>query len=133
MADDKQRYLPILGHGENLIEPVKPGTGFGSVSYPRTYEEARTRIKQQVMTLRNTISEIPSDKRLEEVVVTFRLNHKFLAKSYTPSTLFRDINVENIGSRRWSYSVEGHDEINYSKMHFVRATLSNHQIRTSFR
>jgi hypothetical protein len=100
MADDKQRYLPILGHGENLIEPVKPTSGFGNISYPRTYEEARTRIKQQVRTLRNTICEIPSDKRLEEVVVTFRLNHKFLAKSYTPNTLFRDINVENIGSRR---------------------------------
>ncbi|MFB5267668.1 S8 family peptidase [Paenibacillus enshidis] len=126
MSGDNQRFLPILGYGENLIEPVRPGSGGGEVNYPRTFAEARQRVKQQVSNLRNTIDRIPPEKRLEEVVVTFRLNHKFLAKSYTPNTLFKDINVENIGSRRWVYSDEKEQkEVSYSKMHFVRATPAN--------
>ncbi|OMF31944.1 S8 family peptidase [Paenibacillus peoriae] len=126
MPDKNQRFLPILGHGEKLIEPVKPAFGGGEVVFPRTYAEARDRVKRQVSDLRNTIHEIPAEKRLKEVVVTVRLNHKFLAKSYIPNTLFRDINVENVGSRRWIYSEhEEQDEINYSKMHFVRATPEN--------
>ncbi|MGG1641249.1 S8 family peptidase [Paenibacillus sp. NRS-1782] len=126
MPDEDQRFLPIIGYGENLIEPVKPANGYGETSFPRTYSEARQRAKEQILNLRKNIDNIPSEKRVEEIVVTFRLNHKFLAKSYTPNTLFKDIDVENIGSRRWFYSEEDNaDESNYSKMHFVRATPAN--------
>ncbi|MGO0062633.1 S8 family peptidase [Brevibacillus fluminis] len=125
MSDEQQRFLPILGYGENLIEPVRPGSGGGEVNYPRTYAEARERVKQQVTNLRRSINEIPEEKRLNEVVVTIRLHHKFLAKSYTPNTFFRDVNVENIGSRRWYYTEEEAEETHYSKMHFIRATMSN--------
>ncbi|WP_281869948.1 S8 family peptidase [Brevibacillus parabrevis] len=125
MSDDQQRLLPILGYGENLIEPVRPGPSGGEVAYPRTYAEARDRVKQQVINLKRSINLIPEKKRLDEIVVTIRLHHKFLAKSYTPNTFFRDVNVENIGSRRWYYTEEDSDETLYSKMHFVRATMSN--------
>ncbi|MDF9841946.1 MULTISPECIES: S8 family peptidase [unclassified Paenibacillus] len=126
MPDDNQRLLPILGYGENLIEPVRPGSGGGEVTYPRSYSEARNRVKKQVSTLINSVKQIPSEKRLDEVVVTIRLNHKFLAKSYTPNTLFRDINVENVGSRRWFYSENDEsNQVNYSKMHFIKATQEN--------
>ncbi len=124
MSDD-QRLLPILGYGENMIEPVRPGRGAGDPVFPRTYAEARSRIKQQVSNVRRVIETIPEDKRMQEVVVTVRLNHKFLAKSYTPTTFFREANIENVGSRRWDYSDEAEGDAHYSKMHFVKASVDN--------
>ncbi|WP_083932172.1 S8 family peptidase [Cohnella laeviribosi] len=124
MSND-QRYLPILGYGEKMIEPVTPRSGFGDPTFPRTYAEARDRVKKQISDLRRVVDTIPEEKRMKEVIVTVRLNHKFLAKSYTPNTLFREFNIENVGSRRWLYPEEGTETIQYSKMHFVKSTIQN--------
>lgn len=117
MADD-QKFLPILGYGERLIEPVRRGTGGGEPTFPRSFEEARELLTTQINTVRGSISHIPQEKRMDEVVLTVRLNHKFLAKSYTPYTFFRDAGFENVGSRRW-VTEEGEEQV-LSKLHFVK-------------
>lgn len=55
MPDEDQRFLPIIGYGENLIEPVKPANGYGETSFPRTYSEARQRAKEQILNLRKKL------------------------------------------------------------------------------
>jgi subtilisin family serine protease len=119
LADEQKReYLPIIGNGEKMITPVKKSFGGGETTYPRSYDEARGRIRRQVERIKAHIEEIPEEKRMKEVVLTLRLNEKFLAKSYTPNSLFKQTKFENIGSRRWTF--EKDDEIKYSKMHFVK-------------
>lgn len=127
MSEDKKEYLPIIGYGERLIEPVRKNGGFGEPTFPRTYSQAQARVKKQVKIIKEKINKIPEEKRMDEVVVTLRLNEKFLAKSYIPNTLFKQARFENIGSRRWEfYREEGKEEEKlYSKMHFVKMDLES--------
>jgi len=118
MDDKNKEYYPIIGYGEKLIEPITKKGGFGEPVFPRSYEQARIRVQKQVSTLKQEIAKIPEDKRMDELVVTVRLNEKFLAKSYIPDTLFRQARLENIGSRRWE--IGDGDEKKQSKMHFVK-------------
>ena len=81
MSDDIRR--PILGKGENLVEPVyKSGSG-GPKTYPRTYEAAKELVKSEILKVKTDIEKIPHDKKMRDVVIAVRLNEKFLAKSYT--------------------------------------------------
>jgi len=101
--DQKTKFLPILGYGERLIHPITRSSGGEGPQFPRTYEQARQLVKQQINVLKSNIRDIPAKKRMREVVATVRLNSKFLAKSYIPNSFFRESNMENIGSRRWVY------------------------------
>lgn len=121
--EEDRKFSPILGYGERMIEPIQRGTGGGEPNYPRTYEEARNLLHSQLATLQHDIVAIPEEKRMQDLVVTVRLNSKFLAKSYTPNTLFRDSGFENVGSRKWIYS--NGQETCYSKLHFVKTNQNN--------
>lgn len=116
---------PLLGQGERLIEPITPGQRSAKKSFPRTYEEARELIKNQLKDLRYEIDNIPQQKRVEQIIFTVRLNHNFLAKSYIPNTFFYQTGMENIGSRRWIYKESNKEKPQLSKLHFVRAEISN--------
>ncbi|WP_226639753.1 S8 family peptidase [Priestia flexa] len=117
---ENRTKFPILGNGESLIEPTKRNFGSGPTSFPRSFSEAKVKVKKDIEVLRQTISKIPSDKRMEDIIVTVRLHEKFLAKSYTPNSLFKEASFENIGSRRWRKpDLENNEEI-LSKMHFVK-------------
>lgn len=113
-----KKYLPIIGRGEKMIEPITKKFGFGDATYPRSYQEAKKRIAEQVSTLKKVIHDIPKEKRMAEIVVTIKLNEKFLAKSYIPNTLFKQVEMDNIGSRRWERDDDC--EKKHSKMHFVK-------------
>lgn len=119
--NDKNDYLPILGNGEKLIESVRKSRSFGDTTYPRSFKESKQRLLEQISIVEKELNDIPNDKKMDEVVLTVRLNEKFLAKSYVPTALFRLANFENIGSRRWLYSnAETNAEKKYSKLHFVK-------------
>ncbi|BDG48818.1 S8 family peptidase [Parageobacillus sp. KH3-4] len=120
---NNKEYFPIIGYGEKMIEAVKKNFGGNGPTYPRSYNEARIRVKKQVENLKKEIQEIPEEKRMKEIVVTLRLHEKFLAKTYTPNTLFKETRFENIGSRRWKF-YRG-DEEKYSKMHFVKVDIDS--------
>lgn len=124
MDKKEPRYLPIIGYGEHLIEPSKKKFGSGPANYPRTFSEAKTKVKEDIVKLRNSISSIPENKKMDEVVVTVRLNEKFLAKSYTPNSLFKTSQFEDIGSRRWKRQIDPGNEV-VSKMHFVKLNPDN--------
>lgn len=115
-------FFPILGYGEKMVGPVdKPSAG-GEPDFPRSYFEARDMLLGQISHLKSELARIPIHKKMDEVVITVRLNHKFLAKSYTPNAFFSEAGVENIGSRRWLYASNDSLEPQYSKMHFIKAS-----------
>ncbi|MER2030969.1 MAG: S8 family peptidase [Solibacillus sp.] len=119
-ANNNKGYLPILGNGELLISPVKKKFGGGEKPFPRTYEESKKNIINQVKTIKTRIQSMPENKRMDEIVLTVRLNEGFLAKSYCPDTFFRHTTLENIGSRRWMYNSDTLGKKEYSKLHFIK-------------
>ncbi|MGW8428832.1 S8 family peptidase [Peribacillus simplex] len=124
MSDEKK--YPLLGNGEKLIEPIKKKFSGGEIIYPYSYQESKEKVSKKISFLKNEISKIPEDKKMKEVIATVRLNEKFLAKSYTPNTFFREAKIENIGSRRWVYNYD--EEETFSKLHFVK--LSSDSLTT---
>lgn len=85
---DKQRRL-ILAHGEKYIEAVdKPGGG-RAPEPPRTYAEARERVKAGVVEALKTFRAASSKKKLpEEAVFCMRMHPDATAKSYEPIDVF---------------------------------------------
>lgn len=118
MSEMKRR--PILGHGEYLVEPFNKKGGFSDKVFPRTYDEAAKLVKGELINLTKEIDNIQDSKRMEEIIVAVRLNKKFLAKSYSPDTFFRELNAKNVGSRSWI--TEDGDE---SKINFVKIKPKN--------
>lgn len=121
---EERILLPILGYGERLVQPTKKSGGGDKPQFPRTYQEARTHVKSQVNALLDRIKVLPESMRMGEIVATVRLNSKFLAKSYTPNTFFRETKIKNVGSRRWTQKSHDSQTI-YSKMHFVKFAVAD--------
>lgn len=111
---ENKKERTLFSNGEQLVENVTKKSGFGKPSYPREYEEAKEIIKGNIVNIKSHLSEVPESKKLDEVIITVRMNEKFLAKSYAPSNLFRDLNLEEIGSRNWNTTSSN------SKMFFCR-------------
>lgn len=114
MSDNSRR--PILGRGENLVEPITKKSSGGSKPFPRTYEEAKKLVKEELVKVKEDIECIPPEKKMDEVVIAVRLNEKFLAKSYTPNSFFGALDVENIGSRKWTTDTGEESKLNFVKI-----------------
>jgi hypothetical protein len=99
MADNPRRL--ILGNGEQYIKAVsKPSTG-RTPEPPRSYGEARERIKTGISEALNSFQELPNEKKLpEEAVFCMRLHPDVTAKSYDPAAIFDEVpELRSIGSR----------------------------------
>ncbi|WP_141903878.1 S8 family peptidase [Lysinibacillus sp. Y5S-8] len=118
MSDNLRR--PILGRGENLVEPINKNSAGGPKEFPRSYEEAKKLVKEELVKVKKDIDSIPFEKKMDEVVIAVRLNEKFLAKSYTPNSFFGALDVENVGSRKWIT-----DSGKESKLNFVKIQPKN--------
>lgn len=114
MSDTSRR--PILGRGENLVEPITKNTSGGPKAFPRTYEEAKKLVKEELVKVKEDIERIPDEKKMDDVVIAVRLNEKFLAKSYTPNSFFGALNVENVGSRKWITNTGKESKLNFVKI-----------------
>lgn len=114
MRDELRR--PILGRGENLVEPISKKNMGVPKAFPRTYEEAKKLVKQELLRVKGDVDRIPEEKKMEDVVVAVRLNEKFLAKSYTPNTFFGNLKGENVGSRRWITNKGEESKLNFVKI-----------------
>ena len=93
--------LPILAHGESYAQPVQKKTGGGPRPRPHEYEEARNRLLANIGTVSRQIQTDP-DSYLEEKVVCIRMEPKFEAKSYAPSSVLTSSDeLQIIGGRRY--------------------------------
>ncbi|MGG8495202.1 S8 family peptidase [Tenacibaculum sp. TC6] len=126
-----KRKRPILYNGEIYGKPIEKSGGFGEKHFPISYDQARETILSNIRETKMVIEDMPSTSRLpNEIVLSMIIHPDFLAKSYYPKTLFNDIGngegLVEIGSRIWrpksEYEIKPNNELNLSKMFFVRTT-----------
>ncbi|MEQ8837778.1 MAG: hypothetical protein RID07_13315 [Lacipirellulaceae bacterium] len=101
MADNQRRL--ILGNGEQYIEPIKKTLTGRSKEPPRSYGEARDRIKSGVSEAIRSFENLPAEKKVpEEAVFCMRLHPDVTAKSYDPATIFDEVpELQSVGSRNY--------------------------------
>lgn len=117
---NKEKKYPILAGGENLISNItKRGSFPGETVYPRNYEQAKNLVQAEFGKVNTIISELPESKKMNEVILTIRINEKFLAKSYTPNSFFSELGFQNIGSRSWTTNYKD------SKLYFGKIAQSH--------
>lgn len=127
--------LPIIAHGEAYVAPVERPTGGGPKERPHEYREAKARLLSDLHTVAEKVAEDP-DLYLDEKVVCVRLEPKFEAKSYVPTTLIHSSDdIALVGGRRYkikeSEPTDGNVDKNgkadehkpeSAKLYFLRAT-----------
>lgn len=124
--------LPIIAHGETYATPANRNFGGGPKIRPHEYEEARTRLLANIETVSNQIESDP-DLYLNERVICVRLEPKFEAKSYAPSSMLTSSEeLKIVGGRKYKMGdsktapqdSEGEDsgQPEFAKLYFLRAT-----------
>lgn len=124
--------LPIIAHGETYVMPVERGQGGGPKILPHEYEEARGRLLSNIETIFSQIEDNP-DLYLDEKVVCVRLEPKFEAKSYIPSSMLTASDeLEIVGGRKYRIATDQFAESGendereelpkFAKLYFLRTT-----------
>lgn len=96
---DGPKYL--LGGGERLSSDVpRPPRGFGDKKHPYTLREARERLDTQGSNVSNVLRSLPSlALPYGQAVVSLTLHPSYLAKSYYPANLLKEVGLRHMGSR----------------------------------
>ncbi|TYS51100.1 S8 family peptidase [Bacillus infantis] len=96
-------FLPILGNGENYINPDNPRQGppVNKKNIP-TYEEARSKLLANIGEIKGNIESIDNQYRVKEVILNLKMATGFTAKSYHPSSLIRHAGAIEVGSKKWT-------------------------------
>ena len=85
---------PILANGEYYITPLEKRIGGGNITRPHEYFEAKQRLLSNIDSIQ---AEIEKEKEIfvKEKVVCVRLEPKYEAKSYVPTSLISEIRLSN--------------------------------------
>lgn len=114
---------PIIAKGEIYSEPITKKISGGPKSMPRTYDEAKIRMIEDLEQLTREI-ESSNEIFLEERVVCIRLEPSFEAKSYVPNGIISVMNVDGdskiVGGRR--YIIEENGQKKNAKLYFVKTS-----------
>ncbi|EFO33880.1 peptidase S8 and S53, subtilisin, kexin, sedolisin [Roseibium sp. TrichSKD4] len=94
----KQNFL--LGRGERLTNNIVVKGGGAPKEPPYTFNEARSRLSPMVTEASSRIDDLPQAACPgDEAVISLTLNPEYIAKSFFPYELMRDVGIEVIGSR----------------------------------
>lgn len=117
---DTGKY-PILANGQYYIEPLVKKTGGGPSNFPHEYAEAKERLCGDIERIQKSFED-GDEIFVSSKVVCIRLEPKYEAKSYTPSSLVADSGMRLIGGRKYTI-----DDTNQTKgkMYFVKATTGD--------
>ena len=122
---------PIIANGEMYVEPITKTQGHGEKTPPRDYFTAKQRIITALDSLTREIEET-EEVFLDEKIVCIRLDPKYEAKSYVPTSIVSAMSSEQsriVGGRK--YTVEAEDDEFSAKLYFVRTTDDGlQQLRT---
>ena len=113
---------PIIANGELYAYPVSKPIGGGPKSLPHEYEEAKARTLANLSALEAAFSD---DKEvfMEEKIICLRLEPKFEAKSYVPTSIVSSMpGGKIVGGRKYKISSDK-DEV-YAKLYFVKTTAN---------
>lgn len=97
MADP--RFL--IGQGEKLSQEIaRSPRGMGDKAHPYDFLEARTRLAPQWRSAASDLESLPVLARPGgEAVIQLTLHPSYLAKSYYPAHLMRELSLKHLGSR----------------------------------
>jgi len=123
---DKGKH-PIIAHGEMYVEPITKKGGGGEKKIPHEYSLAKQRMLNDIATISREIQE-KNEIFLGEKIVCIRMEPKFEAKSYVPSSLIlsRD-DMDIVGGRKYSF-VNDEGEKESAKLYFLRTNNRGIQI-----
>lgn len=120
---------PILANGQYYISPIEKKRGSGPSIFPHEYSEAKERLCADIESIQQSI-ENNDEVFVSSKVVCIRLEPKYEAKSYVPSSLVADSGMKLIGGRK--YTID-EDQQTKGKMYFVRTTTEELQdLKTKF-
>jgi hypothetical protein len=97
--DITQPDRPILAGGEALRKEAERAMGGGPKYHPRSFDEARDRLRPQIEALQQAIASTPATLRGARVVFEATVLPNYLANSYFPAELFRDADLVPVGTR----------------------------------
>jgi hypothetical protein len=90
----------LLGKGERLIKSVLVPSGGGQKHHPYLFEEAKQRVSEMLLQVVANIIKLPTEACPDDnVVATITLHPSYIAKSYFPSDLLRNVGLEAVGSK----------------------------------
>jgi Subtilase family len=94
---------PLLTDGERYTTRIEPlQRGGGEKHHPQTEAEARERLLPQAQTLRREATAIPSELRGPRLIFFATMLPNYLANTYFPSQLIRELDLVPLGSRKAS-------------------------------
>lgn len=114
---EKGKY-PIIAHGEKYIEPVIKKNNFGNKNMPHEYGEAKSKICSNLSDIEQKIID-GSEVFMDEKVLCVRLEPKFEAKSYMPTSIAVSEDMKFIGGRKYKYVTPDGEE-KYAKLYFLK-------------
>ena len=90
----------LLGKGEHLTSDITMRLGGGPKHAPYTFDEARNRLAPMVAEASADLDQLPPEACPDDdAVISLTLNPEYIAKSYFPSELLRDVGIDVVGSR----------------------------------
>lgn len=90
----------LLGKGERLVESVEGIRGGAPKQHPYTFEQARNRLLPQLESTVRSIDDLPDSACPDDqAVAAITLNPEYIAKSYYPIDLFKEVGLDPVGSR----------------------------------
>lgn len=94
----------ILSRGEELVAPVRKMIKIVPPPPPRNFDQAREHLVPQCKKVIAELRQLPKQYKVEgDLVMCMRMHPDMLAKTYDPSTIFRQASgLRNAGSRRWN-------------------------------
>lgn len=114
---DKGKH-PIIANGQYYVDPLIKKTFGGEIKFPHEYEEAKVRLSEDISRIQNSI-ESSDEVFVNEKVLCIRLEPKFEAKSYKPTSFIAETGMKFVGGRKYSYD---EDESIKGKLYFVKTS-----------
>ena len=99
MSEDPK--YTVLGRAESYRDKI-PNRVYRPSEPKRTFAQASARLSPQVADVVRAAEAVPAEHRLDEIVVELRLGEDYLAKSYHPGDLLREVGLQLRGSGVWS-------------------------------
>ncbi len=89
----------IFVNGEDLGQKIDRVSRGGPKTHPQTLEQARVLLGPQLDTVRASLAAIPENLRAKRVVIEAEVWANYLANSYFPAALVRQMRARPLGSR----------------------------------
>lgn len=90
----------LLGENEQLAKDILPRQGGRRKSYPYTFEETIGRLSPMISNTISAIEKLPTEACVaDRGLVSLTMHPEFLAKSYYPASLMKNLGLRVVGSR----------------------------------